>query len=948
MAITIDNPNAATVNVSSTDPTRQARITFTSADVGNGDPLDGNNSANEDGGLAVHLQAEDATDGLEGAESRHGDEAIRFNAVTAGLTFDVRDLATGLSHGDQFRTVILGVAGSESLAGTAEIDYIEGGQGNDTLNGGAGGDVLVGGAGNDTYEAVDADDTVIEAAEGGFDTVRTALASYTLGDHVERLILSGVGANPGQTGIGNAENNILLGNFRGETLRGMGGNDILNGGSGNDILDGGEGVDTVSFQGASVRVTVDLAISGPQLTIVNSGFGSDFPNDFDTLISIENLIGGSGNDEFFGNDGDNVLYGQGGADRLHGRAGDDTLFGELGDDFLSGGEGSDGLSGGDGADYLGGGAGDDGLFGDAGNDRLAGGDGADLLDGGSGDDQLDGGADADLLAGFDGADTLLGDAGDDLLLGELGNDTLTGGAGDDTLDGGDGRDIAVFSGARSSYSIVYDEIAGINTVTDLREGSPDGTDFLINVEGAQFSNVSVTLAPAPPPPPITGTESSDFLNGTRFSEEIDGLGGNDVITGGQGDDIIDGGSGSDVAMYSGASSDYSIVYDEVAGTNTITDLRPDSPDGVDVLTGVEAARFSDMSVTLAPASPPPPILGNVFGNSLNGTSFSEEMYGLAGNDRLMGEQGNDILFGGEGNDTLDGGRGADILRGGLGNDIYIFLDGVDTIVEELNEGLDTVQTYAASTTLAANVESLVLINSAREGTGNELANVITGNISNNRLDGGAGKDTLTGGLGDDTYVVDQVGDRVVELARQGTDTVEAAFSYTLGSTLENLTLSGLGAINGTGNTVNNVLTGNGAANALLGLLGADTLNGAGGNDILDGGLGIDVLTGGDGEDAFRFTAKLNMANADIVKDFTLGEDVLVLENKIFKKLVVGDLNPAAFVDGAVATAATAQILYDSATGALSFDGDGTGIKAAIQFASVDAGTSLTASDFEVI
>ena len=230
-----------------------------------------------------------------------------------------------------------------------------------------------------------------------------------------------------------------------------------------------------------------------------------------------------------------------------------------------------------------------------------------------------------------------------------------------------------------------------------------------------------------------------------------------------------------------------------------------------------------------------------FFSRLDGTSSADSIFGLGGNDILNGFNGNDLL---------DGGTGVDTMNGGDGNDTYIVDNVGDLITGEIDDSIGgTADLVNASVTytLVAAMENLTLTGAAAiNGTGNAKNNVINGNGANNTLDGGAGADTMNGGDGNDTYIVDNIGDLIsgeFDDALGGTaDLVNASVTYSLVAAMENLTLTGAAAINGTGNAKNNVINGNGANNTLNGLAGNDTINGGSGSDTYFGGDGNDVLT----------------------------------------------------------------------------------------------------------
>jgi Ca2+-binding RTX toxin-like protein len=317
--------------------------------------------------------------------------------------------------------------------------------------------------------------------------------------------------------------------------------------------------------------------------------------------------------------------------------------------------------------------------------------------------------------------------------------------------------------------------------------------------------------------------------------------------------------------------------------------------------------------------------------------------------------GNDTLAGGAGNDTLNGGAGNDSTAGGVGNDIYFVNTALDVVTEIAGEGTADQVNSSITHTLSDQVEKLLLSGAAAiDGTGNGLANTLVGNGADNVLDGAGGADVMAGGAGNDTYIVDNAADRANEAAAAGTDSVLASASFVLRANVENLTLTGSANLNATGNAHDNVLTGNDGFNFLIGFAGADTLAGGAGNDALRGGTGNDRLTGDAGVDRFEFLEAPGAANADVITDFTGGVDKIRVDDAFF----AGIGAPGAFTaldarffaaPGATGGAdASDRVVYDTSTGDLYYDADGSGVGAALLFATLQDHPSLAAQDIAVI
>lgn len=374
-------------------------------------------------------------------------------------------------------------------------------------------------------------DTPSNDTEGGMLTLLGALSAAS-------MTFIGLGDADFLTGSANGE--TLVGNSGSDVLKGLAGNDILQGGAGsdtleggadNDTLDGGIGADTASYASAGGAVTVKLAVAGAQNTV---GAG------FDTLISIENLVGSDFDDNLTGTTGANTIWGGAGNDLIKADAGNDTVYGGLGDDDIYVDSSGDKV-----IELVG-----------EGNDRILSTVsyalpanvetltlvGANPING-------TGNSAVNTIIGNDAANTLMGMAGADVLRGNGGNDLLDGGVGPDTMQGGAGNDTYIVD---QSADIVSE---GVGAGTDQVNSS--ATFALgVNVENLTLTGSSAVNA--------TGNTASNVIIGNSAANNITGSGDNDTLT---------GGGGADTFIYSAltdsAVGDMDVITDYVDGVDRL-------------------------------------------------------------------------------------------------------------------------------------------------------------------------------------------------------------------------------------------------------------------------------------------------------------------------------------------------------------------------------------------
>ena len=717
-----------------------------------------------------------------------------------------------------------------NIIGTTANDTLLGGQGNDLIDGGTGTDIMKGGKGNDTYMVDIAADVVTENANEGVDTIQSSVTITSLAANVENLTLTGTTAI---NGTGNTLNNLIIGNSANNTLNGGVGADTMQGRLGNDIyvIDNvgdvvienvGEGTDTVqsSISHSLVADVENLTLTG--IAAIN-GTGNDLNNNIVGNAAANVLTGGGGNDTLNGGTGADTLIGNAGNDiyvvdnvsdtvientnegtdtiqtsitlvnlaanvenlTLTGTAAINGTGNEL-DNLLTGNAANNTLNGGAGNDTLNGGAGGDALIGGLGNDTYTVDNAADIVteNVNEGIDLVQSSVTYSLAAHLEnltltGATAIngVGNEQDNFILGNSAINNLTGGAGNDTLIGGAGADTMLGGIGNDTY--IIDNVGDVIT-----ESADEGIDTI---------QTSVTLASLVANVENLTLGGSSALNaiGNTLNNTLIGNSGNNILDGGVGADILIGGLGNDTYVVDDAG-------DLVTETSSLA-------------TEIDTVQ-SSISFTLG---------SNLERLTLTGSA----------NTNGTGNELNNSLTGNAGNNRLDGGIGNDTMAGGLGDDLYIVNIATDIVTEAASAGTDTVMSSAVSYTLTTNVENLTLVGTdSINGTGNTLANIIIGNTGNNILSGGSGSDSMLGSAGDDTYIVDNVGDVLTELLGEGNDTVQSSVTYSLTENIENLLLTGTGAINATGNTLNNALTGNAGNNILNGGLGADTMIGGLGND----------------------------------------------------------------------------------------------------------------------
>jgi Ca2+-binding RTX toxin-like protein len=689
---------------------------------------------------------------------------------------------------------------------------------------------------------------------------------------------------------------------------------VILGTEGNDTLDGGAGDDVIVG-----RAGDDLIVGGR-----DSLASRDINNTIDVADLDDQTESDDGDDRLYGGAGDDTILGGQGDDLLDGGAGDDTLSGQAGVDVFRGGAGSDTVdyskespfqllvnlstnvaSGGTASgdtfynieNLIGSDDRIDRFIGTAADNHFWGQGGGDYFSGGGGDDILDGGRDGDIIYG------------------EAGDDTVIGGAGQDYLDGGAGIDTVVYFGSPDGVTI--DLADG-----SARGGDGDGPVQIVGRGAAIRHDILVGFENA------VGSSYDDHLIGDGGKNRLLGRGGDDTLTGGGAADLLNGGAGSDTADY--ADADSGVRLGLAAGQA-----------GADAFVSIEN------------------LAGSGHDDRLKGDGAANVLTGQGGDDRLDGAGGDDTLLG----DFAY--QGDAPPRPGLGSG-YATL-GPDATNNSITDAFDISENFSLASDPDI-FDSTTTLHTTVNATGNGQGgyyklDLAAGTVVTIDIDGIADPNVH------DSFVrlLDSAGNVVAENDDGGGDpgstsgrdsslvhVVEETGSYHVleGSWTDAAPGDGWTEAVPDGSTYKlNVSVEFPPAPEAPGDAGSDILSGGGGSDLLDGGLAADTLIGGSGEDSFRFSTALGTGNVDTITDFQVASDTILLDNLVFADVGgEGALALGAFHRSAAATAVDAddRIVYDTDSGALSYDDDGDGEDAAVQFAQLDSNLTLSAANFLVI
>ena len=708
------------------------------------------------------------------------------------------DTQTGLGGND----TLYGGDGDDSLDGGVGADTLLGGNGNDVLDGGVDADVMTGGLGDDTYKVDSLDDSVVELAGEGVDTVVWTASldspSYALLENFENLTANSAGVL-----IGNSSSNVLTGSNSGNTFivdggaSGVAGNDALKGGTGNDtyiidmaaqgnvtINDAG-GTDAIEFVNDRAGYTTAVADATAK-TITITAYADESQKQTLKTITIQNATGtNTGNIEIFNNVWGHNL--------------------KIGTDPS--------------ATYASG-------------------------------DNIDG----TLLLGSSANDTFTAGNGNDAFIGALGNDTFNAGAGLDVFDGGLGGDYVNYSrlngttnpdqtGRTNGVFVwgIFDHSTpeNVNQIYLVYKGTTDGIDVqggvvdFGQIPGYQLWNNLDGL-----PPATDALVSIETVRGTNFNDTMIGSVAGDFFAGAGGNDYINGGNGFDWADYLGASAGVTVNLGiGYVGAGTLQANNGVDNLGADVLSGLVAASklqsyFNDE--------------GNLFGTAS----------GAAGYDILVGIEG---VRGSEFADTLIGSSVGNFLRGGLGNDVLVggvsglpgWMSGYNTDWADYWQatGAVTVNLGAGTATGADGSDTLTGINGVRGGASDDI--LIGGSATSTAewFAGGAGKDTIVGGDGSDSVSY--------KYAAGGVSVTLGTGTAASGTLVAGVSVAGMSMGTSAGADGADILYG---VESITGSRYSDTLVGDSGDNVIRPLDGDDTIDGGAGSDTIDYREALSVAN----------------------------------------------------------------------------------------